>query len=87
MALIKPKLLKPFLLIIALSLSNLKTLGLGFPYCGRGVIVPTSVNPKFKKCILFITSAFLSKPAAKPNGLIKLSDFILLGILIWDNLG
>ena len=40
-----PKLLKPNLLINASSSTNLKTLGLGLPYCLRGVTVPTSTKP------------------------------------------
>ena len=49
----------------------LKTLGLGFPFCGIGVTVPTSTKPKLKLKEPFITSAFLSKPAANPIGLSK----------------
>ena len=41
-----PELLNPSLLIKASSSSNLNTLGFGFPYCGFGVIVPTSTKPK-----------------------------------------
>ena len=41
-----PKLLNPSLLINASSSTNLKTLGFGFPYCFKGVIVPTSTKPK-----------------------------------------
>tara|TARA_Y100001935_G_scaffold68387_1_gene57289 strand:+ start:4341 stop:4550 length:210 start_codon:yes stop_codon:yes gene_type:complete len=37
---------KPNLLIRALSSSNLKTLGLLFPYCDSGVTVPISEKPK-----------------------------------------
>ena len=40
-----PELLKPNLLIKALSSSSLKTLGLGLPNCAFGVTVPTSTNP------------------------------------------
>ena len=42
----EPVLLNPSLFIRASSSSNLNTLGLGFPYCGLGVIVPTSTKPK-----------------------------------------
>ena len=40
-----PLLLNPKLLIIALSSLSIKILGLIFPVCGSGVIVPTSENP------------------------------------------
>ena len=43
-----PLLLNPNLFINASSSSNLKTLGLGLPYCGFGVTVPTSTKPKPK---------------------------------------
>ena len=41
-----PELLNPNLLINASSSSKRNTLGLGLPYCFRGVIVPTSTKPK-----------------------------------------
>ena len=40
-----PKLLKPNLFIKASSSTSLKTLGLGLPYCFRGVTVPASTKP------------------------------------------
>ena len=40
-----PKLLKPSLFIKAWSSTSLNTLGFWFPYCSRGVTVPTSTNP------------------------------------------
>ena len=43
-----PELLKPRRFIKALSFSNLKTLGFLFPYCFKGVTVPTSTKPKPK---------------------------------------
>ena len=55
----------------ASSSTNLKTLGLGFPYCFKGVIVPTSTNPKPNLNNELYTSAFLSNPAAIPIGLSK----------------
>ena len=39
------------------------------PYCFRGVIVPTSTNPKPSLNNELYTSAFLSNPAARPIGL------------------
>ena len=72
---------------MALSFSNLNTLGFGFPYCDIGVIVPTSVKPKFKECIVFITSAFLSKPAAIPSGFVNSKLFIFVLIFIFCSLG
>jgi len=63
-----PSLLNPNLLINALSLSNLNILGLGFPYCLRGVTVPTSTKPNPNLNIELYTSALLSKPAARPIG-------------------
>ena len=64
----RPSLLKPSRLIIALSFSSLKILGLGLPNCFFGVIVPTSTNPKPSLNNELYTSALLSKPAAKPIG-------------------
>ena len=55
-------------MIRASSSSSLNTLGFGFPYCGSGVIVPTSTKPKPKLNSGLYTSAFLSKPAATPIG-------------------
>ena len=60
--------LKPNLLIIALSFSNLKILGLGFPNCLFGVIVPTSTKPNPRLNNELYTSALLSNPAASPMG-------------------
>ena len=64
----EPELLKPNLFIRASSSSSLKTLGLGLPNWGFGVIVPTSTkpNPRLKRGLY--TSAFLSNPAATPIG-------------------
>ena len=63
--------LNPNLLINASSSSNLNTLGLSFPYWLLGVTVPTSTNPKPNLNNELYTSAFLSKPAAIPIGLIN----------------
>ena len=41
----EPELLNPNLFINASSSSSLKTLGLGLPYCLRGVTVPASTKP------------------------------------------
>ena len=60
-------------LIIASSLGNLNNLGFGFPSCGFGVNVPISINPKPKADNSLYNFASLSKPAAKPIGLGKLS--------------
>ena len=49
----------------------LNILGLAFPSCGLGVIVPISVAAKPKAIIELTIVAFLSKPAAKPTGLIN----------------
>ena len=64
--------LKPSLFIKASSSGRRKTLGASFPACPYGVTVPTSVNPKPDKIISFGTSAFLSKPAARPIGLLNI---------------
>ena len=74
-----PKLLKPSLLIRASSSTSLKTLGLGFPYCWRGVTVPTSTKPKPSLNNELYTSAFLSKPAAIPIGF---SKFLLNNLVL-----
>ena len=63
-----PELLKPSLLIRASSSSSLKTLGLGLPNWGFGVIVPTSTKPNPRLNRGLYTSAFLSNPAATPIG-------------------
>jgi len=55
-------------LINALSSTSLNTLGLGLPYCSKGVIVPTSTKPKPSLNKGLYTSAFLSNPAANPIG-------------------
>jgi hypothetical protein len=59
------------LLMIAMSSSRRKTLGLGFPGCGSGVIVPISTKPNPILNKPFSASAFLSKPAAHPIGFSK----------------
>ncbi len=59
--------MKPSLLIRASSSINLKTLGLVFPYCFNGVIVPTSTKPKPSLNNELYTSAFLSNPAELIN--------------------
>ena len=64
----EPELLKPNLFIRASSSSSLKTLGLGLPNWGFGVIVPTSTKPNPRLNRGLYTSAFLSKPAATPIG-------------------
>ena len=63
-----PKLLKPSLLIKASSSTSRKTLGFGFPYCFKGVTVPTSTKPNPSLNNELYTSAFLSNPAAMPIG-------------------
>ena len=60
----KPSLLKPNRLIIAWLFFNLNTLGLGLPFCGRGVTVPTSEKPKPRLIMFFGTSEFLSNEKA-----------------------
>lgn len=63
-----PLLLKPIRLMIALSSSSRNSRGFGFPDCGLGVMVPTSIppNPCFNS--VGMHSAFLSNPAASPTG-------------------
>ena len=51
--------------------SSLNSRGLGFPACGKGVIDPTSANPKPRPSSASGTSPSLSKPAAMPSGLGK----------------
>ncbi|EXI74044.1 MAG: hypothetical protein AW07_02182 [Candidatus Accumulibacter sp. SK-11] len=43
--------------------------GRGFPGCGRGVTVPTSMKPKPSAASASMCSPFLSRPAARPTGL------------------
>ena len=64
-----PSLLKPILLITALSSNNLNNRFLGFPSCGFGVTVPISIKPNPKLENSLINFAFLSRPAARPTGL------------------
>ena len=71
-----PLLLNPNLFIKALSSSSLKIRGLGFPYWGLIVVVPHSIKPNPIRLIALITSAFLSKPAANPIGLLILRPAI-----------
>jgi hypothetical protein len=49
--------------MIALSSSKRKTLGLGFPGCGSGVMVPISTKPNPILNNPLSASPFLSKPA------------------------
>ena len=67
-----PSLLKPMRLMTASSSGRRNSRGLGFPACGFGVTVPISVKPKPSASMASGTSAFLSKPAARPSGLEKL---------------
>src|SRR5208283_3774036 len=55
----------------ARSSSRRNTRGRGLPGCGSGVSVPTSTKPKPSPGVASKTSAFLSKPAARPTGLSK----------------
>jgi hypothetical protein len=55
-------------LIMALSFFNRNNLGFSLPFCGFGVTVPISINPKPKHESSSMKDAFLSKPAAKPIG-------------------
>ena len=64
-----PRLLKPIRLITARSSTSRNSRGLGLPACGRGVIEPTSANPKPRPKSWSGTSASLSNPAAIPSGL------------------
>ena len=63
-----PWLLKPSLLISALSSFNLKILGFLLPYWGLGVTAPISTIPTPKLNIPLMASPFLSNPAATPIG-------------------
>ena len=60
--------MNPNLFIKASSSSSLNNLGFEFPYCFKGVIVPTSTKPKPNLKRGLYTSAFLSNPAATPMG-------------------
>ena len=88
----EPELLNPSLLIRASSSSSLKTLGLGFPNWGFGVIVPTSTKPNPRLNRGLYTSAFLSNPAATPIGegnffsLFNLSISELSSSWLWKSL-
>ena len=64
-----PSLLKPSRLITAWSASRRNRRGRGLPGCGCGVTPPTSTKPKPSRNSASDTSAFLSKPAARPTGL------------------
>lgn len=57
------------LLITASSSTSLNTLGLSFPGCGAGVMLPISTKPNPAFNIPSTASPCLSKPAAKPTGL------------------
>lgn len=61
----------PCLLIMAPSVSNLKTLGFSFPGCGKGVTDPISTKPNPMSFSDSTASPCLSKPAAIPIGLLK----------------
>ena len=67
----KPSLLKPILLIIPPSSINLKRRFFGLPDCAFGVTVPISTNPNPKSANSLNSTAFLSKPAAKPTGFLN----------------
>ena len=67
----KPSLLKPILLIIPSSSINLKRRFFGLPDCAFGVTVPISTNPNPKSANSLNSTAFLSKPAAKPTGFLN----------------
>ena len=68
----RPSLLKPMRLITAPSAVRRKRRGRGFPACGRGVTLPHSTKPKPAASMASGTSAFLSKPAARPTQALKL---------------
>jgi hypothetical protein len=53
--------------------------GLGFPICGLGVTVPTSIKPKPSFPRASIYSPFLSKPAARPMGFLKVKPSASIG--------
>ncbi len=59
--------------MIPLSSFNLKSLFLGLPTCPFGVTVPISIKPKPKFANSLYKTAFLSKPAAKPTGFLKVN--------------
>src|SRR3990167_1635619 len=63
-----PSLLKPRRLIKAREWGKRNNLGFMLPDCANGVIVPTSTKPKPTRARGKINFAFLSKPAAIPNG-------------------
>ena len=65
----QPWLLKPKRLIEARSSLRRNSRGFGLPGCAIGVAAPTSIKPKPALDKGATTSAFLSKPAAKPTGL------------------
>ena len=86
MALSRPLLLKPILLIMPLSSLRRNNLFLGFPSWPKGVVVPISIKPKPKFASSLYKTAFLSKPAARPTGLENFSPNNSLsnaGCLIW----
>src|SRR5688572_33095553 len=66
-----PSLLKPMRLMRALSLGRRNRRGLSFPACGRGVTVPISIKPKPSASSSRRYLAFLSKPAPRPTGFLK----------------
>src|SRR2546430_1151739 len=63
-----PSLLKPMRLITPEISGTRKSRGFGFPGCAFAVTVPISAKPKPRPSHAGSTSAFLSKPAARPTG-------------------
>ena len=62
-----PSLLKPIRLTIARSAGSRNSRGCGLPGCGSPVTVPTSTCPKPSAARASMPTAFLSKPAARPE--------------------
>lgn len=64
----EPSLLKPMRLISARSATRRNSRFLGLPGCAWAVTVPISMWSKPSIDIPSMATAFLSKPAARPNG-------------------
>ncbi|CSE04834.1 Uncharacterised protein [Vibrio cholerae] len=63
--------LKPIRLMMPSACTKRNRRGLSLPACGLGVTVPTSTNPKPIAPNASMHSPFLSSPAAKPTGFLK----------------
>lgn len=68
------------------SSRNLNMRGFGFPSWGTGVTDPISTKPKPNPSNPSTASAFLSKPAARPIGLVNFFPQTSIPIIGWSGL-